>query len=331
MPDLALNQVIDSNRISSCTELSPGRPVYLLVGHDGSSLVIKQELTIHASDPQNLDRALKNMAVVSPSATAEVLTLLEVLELQSWVDLEHDVAQMTFRALDPNIQTLRNTLGQGGTWHKTNKLAGVQDLNDAVARATQHADKSGVRAIAAALNRPNGLEALGQIIAIDMFNGNHDRFDVSYVPNGQAVGVPNPRGGQFMALVNLGNVILHIHNGALRPVGLDAYEAMGAFRDFSGGATPHGWSGLNLGATPAASTFRTNFSQDIVTDLEAALGPRNRKIAFATKRRLPTNAAARVLNGINVGALLLRQDLTALRQANGASAGLLARMNSLNW
>ncbi len=171
MPLLSVDAIIDSDNIKTITSISPGRPVFLVVGSDNSHLVLKQEITTQAHDPVNLKFANKAMKAVSPAANSKVLTSMEVAALRSTVQLETDVAQMTFRPVPPDILYLGQVLLQGGAWFKMDKADGIIDLQRAVTKAIQNQDKSGVRQIAAALSAPNGLESLGRILAADFFNG----------------------------------------------------------------------------------------------------------------------------------------------------------------
>lgn len=334
MPLLSVNTLIDSDNIKAITSLSPGRPVFLVLGTDNSHVVIKQEITTQAHDPVNLKFANKAMKAVSPATQSKVLTNMELTALQLIVQLETDVAQMTFKPIPPDIVYLNQVLLQGGAWFKMDKADGIVDLQGAVTKATQNQDKSGVRQIAAALSAPNGLESLGKILAADFFNGNTDRFDVQNNGNG-GTGNPNPRGGNFQVLINLGNVLFSTQNGALQALGLDAYEALGTFRHLDQTVavlennSGEQWSGRRLAANQAQ--WRLQFATLCIADLEAALGPRNRKVVWGKTNRLPNNAAQRLANGIDLGITDLQNKLGPWRNKVNCPAGLLDRLNVLNW
>jgi hypothetical protein len=148
-------------------------------------------------------------------------------------------------------------------------------------------------------------------------------------------GNPNPRGGNFQVLINLENVVLSTQNGALQVLGLDAYEALGMFRHLdqtvavmennSGGQ----WSGRRL--VPNQAPWRLQFATLCIADLEAALGPRNRKMLPGRTNRLPNNAVQRLANGIDLGITDLQNKLGPWRNKANCPAGLMDRLNVLNW
>lgn len=206
-----------------------------------------------------------------------------------------------------------------------------------------------MRQIAKSLGAPGGLEGLGRVIAADLFNGTIDRFAW---PGPGAQNLLS--GGRFNYLTNVGNVILvtEPNQQHLRVAALDTWDPNSPYRDvtaqpqhqiFSVAAQEQNHiTGTNqLGAWPGrllhpnrAADLRL-FAAGVIDDLEAALGPRNRKLAFASKRRLPQKSADRLFNGIVAGANEIRVKLVEFRSDAGKRAKLTTiltdRMNILNW
>ena len=68
----------------------------------------------------------------------------------------------------------------------------------------------------------------------------------------------------------------------------------------------------------------------IAEDLETALGPRNRKVAVLSSRRLPRNADAPILTGMNTGINDLKNTFNQSR-LGVIPVGLQDRLNILGW
>jgi len=324
---VSLDAVFTSADITSITCLALGaeeRPVFLVTGDDGSEIVIKNEgVVFAASDPRNLKVALKTMQQVSPEARGKLLSQIEVDVVHDYVALEEEIARLTFKAVSPCMVYLRTIVDSGGMWFKMAKARGLLDMKKA-AEQLADGDKSGVRAIAESLSAPDGLEALGRIIAADFWSGNNDRF----APFGATA-------EGMQVLQNAGNVIIAIQgvHQLRKPIGLDAYEAMGAFRHMHMDPTDYEnndeqWPGRLL-ADNNRTTLR-RFCDLAVEDMETVLGPRNRKF-LGRRSRLPRNAAQRLMAGIINGAQPIKAKMRLMAAKPGAPPGLQHRLNLVGW
>ncbi len=319
-----IDRPLSAGNLLRIVGLSPGRPVYLATALDNSTIVLKNELQIHANDPQNLKMALKTAKTVSPGAAGKLLTADEVQVIQEYFDQKVYIADVVMQPLSADMQDLGHTLAAHGMWYKMAKAEGIVSIEDAQQRALA-GDKTDVRAIADALGAADGLESMGRIIAADLWNGNSDRFS----PSGGA--------GGYRVLVNAGNVLLAFHGNqnTLKPIGLDAYEAMGMFRNYQQ-TIPNlegidQWSGRLLANTPASNVALKTFCDSAIADIEDVLGPRNRKFRFAKTRRLPSNAANRLQHGVLAGALPIKAKMRMLAGRPNPSPGLISRLQTLGW
>jgi len=323
MAHFGLSSPIVSNHLTGVVNLSPERPVFLLTATDGSHVVIKQEVKVHANDGQNMKFALKVIKQVSPTASGKTLRNDEIEVLRGFVEMHEYIADALMKPLNEDLAYLKVLLGNGGMWFKMDKAEGVISIEKAKAKAAA-GDKTDVRTIAAAFSAPDGLEALGRIIAADLWNGNNDRFTYGGTDNG------------YRVCQNPGNVLLATQ-GTLKPIGLDAYEAMGVFRNYNAtiaqleGADT--WGGRLLANTPAARVELRNFCQDVIADIEEILGPRNRKGLgkLGSTRRLPHNAATRLQHGVISGSLPIRAKMRQLAARANPPVGLIDRLTIVGW
>ncbi len=76
---------------------------------------------------------------------------------------------------------------------------------------------------------------------------------------------------------------------------------------------------------------RKEMAQKLVADLETILGPRNRKLPFARKQRLPKDAALRIERGMHSGAQKIQNHLKQKYRGRTVSAGLKKRLTELGW
>lgn len=328
---LELQSEFTADDIRGIRRLDDNRPVFLLAGERGH-IVIKRDMTPNPSDPGNMRTALRNMKAVDPAIASRQLTSRELEALATFIEAQMLDAQLSGRPVPAEVTALEGYLNQGAgpTWLKMNKLEGIMNLESAALAARNQGNKEGVRAIAAALSAPGGLEKLGEILAVDLFNGNNDRFDLDDQPQGQAF-----HGLQFRRLANMGNVVLCLQNDILRPVGLDAYAGMSEFRNFDKPEPPGNsrWPGRHLADTPQEDQWMKAFCEDVAHDLETALGRRNRRgiFALASKSRLPGDAAIRLWRGTGGGVRKLKTKLGSMYSAQSRPPGLLSRMRILNW
>jgi hypothetical protein len=307
--------------------LAPGHPVFLLGAADKSYLVVKQENAVGAK--VNLNANLKAMSAATGKAAGKALVQGELDAIRDFLQDSQDALRL-WRIPEPlGVVALRNAFIIPGTWYKMPEAPGVTDLKAAVADLINNQDKTGVRAIAKSLNAAGGMEMLGRIIAVDLYNGNTDRF----VADGLG-GALNPRTNiRFRVMQNIGNVLLSIENGKLKPVGLDSFEAASIYADVTktiqaieltdAGMAP-GWSGRKL--TDAQAAWRLQFAQSICDDLEDAWGLRNRKLSILRKKRLNSDAAARLAKGMRDAIIELKNHVRLRAAKINAPAGLASRL-----
>jgi hypothetical protein len=300
---LTVNGQIMAEDIFAVKKLDTHRPVYLLVGAI-EKIVVKRDNTPRPNDPRNMVHALRNMRAVDRTMATRPLTPNELREIARFIAGEKGDADpfdgKKYTALD---ELERDLQAAGGvSWVKTSFFEGLINLEDAAAEAREKVSKSGVRAIAAALTAPGGLEKLGAILAID----------------------------GLRRLTNPGNVGLCLQHNVMRPVGMDAYAGAAEFRSLDKAGQPdRGWSGYRLKDDQRG--WRQRFCEEVAADIETMLGPRNRKILFAATNRLPKNAGQRLATGMDQGIAKLNATLRTIGDPRRAPPGLIGRMVALGW
>lgn len=313
---------LNADDIRAVRKLDDIRPVYLVVG-DSEKIVVKRDNTPQPHDPRNMRYALRNMKIVDRTMESRQLTSDELNALETFVELQRVESTLLNMPLPPAVTALSQDILHTGsnTWLKTNFFEGLINLEGAATQARRDGDKGGIRAIAKALSAADGLEKLGRILAIDCFNGNDDRFDFSDAPVVNA---------GYHRLTNPGNVAVCLQNNMLRPVGMDAYAGSAEFRSLAEAGRPDPrWAGYRL--RDDQKPWRMRFAQEVAADLETALGPRNRKVFFASKNRLPGNAGERIARGMDDGITELKKTLLRIFAPNARPPGLSARMIALGW
>jgi hypothetical protein len=330
---LSVKEEIKQRDIVDVEMFVADKKILLLLGKTPSEqLVIKPENTFGDrgpvnNDPQNLRYNLRNMKAVDPFMATKVITRREIDEIISAAQRlipMMDVGGESAKEYSEVIKALTNSGGQI-TWVKTAKFEEFKDLHSAV-KKRDNGDKSGVRAIAKALSDPGGLEKFGEILAVDAFNHNFDRFDLSDNPMG--------KNDQLKRLWNLGNVAVCLQNNVLRPIGFDTFADGSEYRDLTKNETPNqDWWGYLL--TDGNAQKRKSICKDVAEDLETALGPRNRNAILralgASDRRLPNDAAQRLASGMDSGALKLKTKLLSMSSPEKRPPGLQARIVALGW
>jgi hypothetical protein len=89
------------------------------------------------------------------------------------------------------------------------------------------------------------------------------------------------------------------------------------------------WAGHHLNPSTDQRSWLKNYMVCIHADLNAALGPRNRKIIFATKERLNKDGPARMLRGAIAAIDQIKARLRDMVRKPNAPAGLASRLNAL--
>lgn len=263
--------------------------------------------------------------VVSPGAAGKVLCPQELAAIDDLLQTSKYWAEHSQKGEDPDVTSLRQDMLMHGTWFKMAKAEELFHLGKAMETLKSKQDKSGVRAVAEALNRSGGLESLGQIVAIDAYNHNTDRFMPCFPDE--------PRiSKEWLVLVNSGNVIFALDHELHKPIGLDSYESGSAFRDIDKTIeelepnSMEPWRGRILAKDKLE--WRKKYAKDIVADLEKAMGPRNRKFAmFASQwKRLNSNAADRIVKGMHSATSALVLKLKGMALKPNCPAGVASRL-----
>ncbi len=325
---LKLGTPITAGDIYSVKALAPGHPVFQLDGFGDDSgkvdsIVIKLETQANTG---NVHTAAALMNAVDPKARTEVLKPPEIQQLKHWAQYGEV----------PDVDALQTAgvlvqqLSLPGAWVKMG-VKKLTMLDSAVQKRLDPAnpDKADVRLIARALKKSGGLEKLGEIIAADLFNGNTDRFGPPFELN-----PGNYKGITLQAVYNVGNVFVACDGkGKGSPIGLDSYDPASEWKDLNNAhIDQQRWGGMLLMGNQKAN--RLAYAGMIINDLEALLGPRNRKIAFASKNRLGTNRKGRMNNGMENGAKKLKtllQNWSRSNPNNPHKPAIAAKMAALGW
>lgn len=325
MPSLSLtNSIAD---IDSVKSLASGHPVYLLTAIDKSRVVVKRENKANAQ--ASLGANLNAMRAATGQTTGTVLKNGEVLVLQDFVQEWTDLVAQTAIMEPLAVGQLRNDLAMPGTWYKMPKAAGINDLDAAITSLMVNQDKVGVRSIAKALSATDGLETLGRVIAADFYNGNDDRFAI----DGDGGSQNQRTAARFRVLFNIKNVLVMVDHGVLRPAGLDSFDSSSRYGDVDQtipaleARTGSLWPGHKLASVQ--SGWRKQYCKDVIADLEDSWGPRNRKIIFASKARLPWNADTRLYKGMSQGIDGIIAHVRFVGKRANAPAGLASRLQIL--
>lgn len=116
-------------------------------------------------------------------------------------------------------------------------------------------------------------------------------------------------------------------------IGLDSFGPSSEVKNVDdGNVDPTRWGGILL--KPEYKAQREQYAGLIINDLEALLGPRNRKVRFASKDRLGTGRKKRVNHGMEKGAKKLRDAFRLWARQNPGRplrAGVAARVALLGW
>jgi hypothetical protein len=318
MAILSLNKPISS--ITGVQNLQTRHPVFLIVAGDDSHLVVKQEKT---TDTENLRRNFLAMSMASPKARAVILTVNEVDELKLLIRRRTAFRRKGGPALSADETLLSQFLGLGGTWFKMNEAEGYTDLGR-VAKQFLEGDKSGVRAMAKALNNSGGLEALGKIVAADLFNSNGDRFVPKFAHKVRITTTGGDVDFAVKAVFNIGNVMAALSGSKLKVIGLDSWDPHAGGAERMDLAPDPEWLGNWL--APAEESNRLAFAIDISDDLNLLLGARKRSFEFLQQTRLNSDAPQRIAKGMNTMRKLLIDKMAASLKRPNPPAGLAARL-----
>lgn len=300
--------------------------VWLLIGFNNDKVVIKKD-AVHAPQIRSVNPIIK---AIAPTSKLKILTPAETAGLNQFVKLYEDWSR-EYEAmgldLDPDedqaVKDLKTVLGPmfPEPFVKMEAVA-LTDLEKALEkRLAPNSNKADLRAFTATLNAPGGLERLGKIIAVDLFNGNRDRF----FPGSKSEKTIGGVSFKLRCLVNVGNVF-HVTSAAGGEIGaLDFVDPNSLFKDINKPlaeaerAANKLWPGRIL----ADKKLRNAFAEDVVHDLETILSPR--KSTFSLKTKLNSGAADRLSKGMAEGGRLIKSKLEAKYNPNRWTQGVRER------
>lgn len=319
---LSVNSSINKSDIDHI-KMFKALKVWLLIGMNDDKVVIKVD-AVHAPQYKSANPFIK---AIAPGAKLKILQPAEITALQQFIS-DYEFIASAYHELgiewrpDENdaVKDLKQSLTFGFPFVKM-EAVNVKDLEGALeARLAANADKSSLRAFTATLNAPGGLERLGQIVAVDMFNGNTDRFYPGRAGARTIGGVTF----NLRCLVNVGNVF-RFDNATGPEVGaMDFVDPNSQFKNVN---VPLANAEATAGEWPARiladKKRRKDFAKDIVHDLEAILSPR--KSRFSLKSKLKGDAADRVAKGMVEGAKLIKVKMESKYNPNRWTQGLRDR------
>lgn len=328
---LDLKSPITSDDIGAIEVLRPGT-VYKLTGHDNDTLVLKSEAGNLSAASFNTTRAAMKQ-VDQVAAAAKLLTDREKNEVKSYAEtMQYIIAFMTEHripgySVPTGIDDVLANFAQNphALWYKM-PLQNLSDLGGALKARMTGNDKNVLAEFKSALSRKGGLEALGKIVACDLFIGNNDRFNPT---EGSQVSYGG-RTFNFQVVKNIGNIFIAGTGTSRSVTGMDFVDPSTGFRlydmtlDEVRDAYNEGWLGDYL----VDKSARKRFCKAIIEDLELILSP-NRK-SYSPFTKLGMGAAKRLETGMVAGA---RQILQGLNQKYGAGkpkpAGMQSRLAEL--
>lgn len=283
------------------------RPVFKVKFRDGTFLVLKAEfhngLKVGAVSDSSVLWAGRMMQQATPSLQVEILTQQEMNALR-WV--HHNCFQpLAVRAYLLNFLT-------GNTLYK---MPYFQNLR--VADEMSVAGKAG-KLLGKLKGNAATLQGLGQVVAVDIFNGNYDRFHLDGgLSDSNLLFVKNP-------------------DKSYTAVGIDFYQAQGmasnlvADPPISRGASSQGLTEMNWGG-PILVNDRTRM--EYASKCIISLNNMFRKDLghVAADALLGPIDAGEFANGLKFGAQNLRAYLVKEAAKGTLPPGVLTRMSLLNW
>jgi hypothetical protein len=274
--------------------------VWLLESLDGDKLVIK----IDAIGSDQIKAGNRVVKIIDPLARVKVLSKMEEEALRQYVRAFLEVSAfyeslgMTNHPLShTNKQAVENLKEQVENLAKFPEpfvkmqamtLRNIEKANEERGKG----NKQLVRDFVATLTEKNGLETMGKVVAMDMFNDNTDRFYPGGGKQGYKIG---PYEFNFKALVNVGNVMIALDDSnAFKVTGLDFLDPQSKMKTYG-----HSVDNVAGFGTIVNARKRKKFAEDIVYDLELLLHPKKHKWSLKTK--LGVSAATRLEKGMVQG------------------------------
>lgn len=267
---LGFDSAILGSEIAQVRSLSQEKGnVFLLGGYNNDEVVVKADVV---SDEKVRQTKFAMKTVDAPSKL-RLLTPTDINELRSWAQYATallKLAPQTFYG--DGLEDLDHLTRQTGmSWVKMPKLS-LLVLKKVVLKAREGdaQNVSNLKQFRTFLNFRGSLFKLGQIIAVDLFTSNRDRF-VPFAQNGFHDGDLNMT---FKALQNVGNVFMleDLTQGWV-PTGIDFIDPNSYFGDFNMpvDALEQQRNAIWPGRVLVNRTYRKKFAKDIVDDLEMIL------------------------------------------------------------
>ena len=313
--------------------------VFWIEGQNNDKLVIKYE---GVSDLQ-IKSANAMIKAVDPGVRVKILTRAEMQALRdfvkNWEDIWDYFDELKRQGCPVNapdgsreaILSLKRALDMSVKYQDSFYKMGSQEIRDLGGALNKRidGDKSELKAFLAVLTQPGGLERLGQVVAVDLFNGNSDRL----FPNRTDVQTIGGISFNFKTVANIGNVFTVLSGGGFKVSALDFIAPNSEFKDHnqplanqeSGDPADNDsqYNGQWPGKLLVDRKARQKFAKDIVDDLEMIFHPKKHKLSL--KKKLPFNAAKRIDNGMVAGAQSLKRRLEAKYNPNRWTPGATER------
>jgi hypothetical protein len=285
--------------------------VWKLINITGDEeLVIK----IDANEASQIKDANRVAKVIDPMAKVKILSLPEVNALKEYVRIYQELSayfdahQLTCKALEQtekesvaNLKKMLDDLDKYPEPFVKMQSLTVHNLEEAAIQRSQ-GNKELVKDFASILKAQGGLEKLGEVVAVDMFNDNTDRFYPGYNTTRKF--------GTFNILlkvcVNPGNVMMALNDqNNLSITILDFIDPQSNLKTYNAPITGAA-AGINA---ITDRRLRKQFAKDIISDLESFLHPKKSKYSVLTK--LGSNAATRLERGMVQGMNKIRAKLSS--------------------
>jgi hypothetical protein len=339
MPHFNLKKPIPPKYIKEILRLDPGHPVFLIRGLMEEKLVIKVEQLRQMEQnvvpsPEHVKVNASVMSAISRDTKPQVMTAEEI------DNLSHGIIAFKPRLGGEIVDDLLAWINMPKS--AVVKLPFVENLTHLeaagkkVAKNSPNYDKTGVVTCAEALNKPGGIEKLGQLVAVDLFTGNTDRFYPDMTLNGRGgalwpPGLDKAECVRLKVLVNVGNVFFGGDgNGSVSVQALDTFDPNSPTGDMTRQMNLNQWPGQWL--LPDQSKKLEKFAGFIIDDLNTVLGPRRRskikKLFGAQVTRLDPGCNRRLLVGIAEGTAKMRAKFVG---KDNLAPGVSQRAEMLGW
>jgi hypothetical protein len=332
---------ITTTTITGIKQLALGHPVFLLSCNEGA-VVLKAEAT---GLRQGLAMSAEVMSVVEAGSASRVLSKPEIMKIR-------DFANRTPGALEElNPGSLKQNItdalalpipGKGNvaqaTWVVMAPKKDMMDMEEALMDRLA-GDKTKVKLFTKALNTGDGLKRLGLILAGDAFNGNQDR--INFEGGGINVGdydsrkTKNSPGDatryfKLKTVQNPKNLFIADDQNRMAFVGLDQFDPNSAISRAPDTFNPKVfYAGVLLRDDKAAD--RRKMLQDVADDIEALLGPRNRKAFFLQKTRVPKDGVSKMELGMKEGGQKILMHLKQKYAQGGMPIAMKDRLTAIGW